>query len=52
MPCICCNRFEKRIHIPLPDEMARTRMFQLHVGDVKCTLTTQNYHELARKTEG
>ncbi|KAI9591319.1 ATPase [Syncephalis fuscata] len=46
------RRFEKRIHIPLPDEMARTRMFQLHVGNVKCTLTSQDYHQLARNTEG
>ncbi|RKP25727.1 AAA-domain-containing protein [Syncephalis pseudoplumigaleata] len=46
------RRFEKRIYIPLPDEMARTRMFQLHIGDVKCALSSHDYHELARRTEG
>ncbi|RKP09692.1 P-loop containing nucleoside triphosphate hydrolase protein [Thamnocephalis sphaerospora] len=46
------RRFEKRIHIPLPDEYARARMFPLHIGDVKCTLTNDDYRLLAKKTEG
>lgn len=46
------RRFERRIYISLPDVEARTRMFQLNVGDTPCTLTTADYRLLAEMTEG
>ncbi|KAL7748234.1 Vacuolar protein sorting-associated protein 4 [Sorochytrium milnesiophthora] len=46
------RRFEKRIYIPLPDVHARARMFQLHVGNTPCNLTTQDFRVLAERTEG
>jgi vacuolar protein-sorting-associated protein 4 len=45
-------RFQKRIYIPLPGLDARQRMFELHVGQMPCELTRQDYHSLAEKTEG
>jgi len=46
------RRFEKRIYIPLPEEGARYTMFKIHLGDTPCTLTQEDFHELARRTEG
>ena len=46
------RRFEKRIYISLPEENARLRMFQIHIGTMKTTLTDVDYRTLASKTEG
>ncbi|KAM4894365.1 vacuolar protein sorting-associated protein 4A isoform 1-T1 [Sylvia borin] len=46
------RRFEKRIYIPLPEEMARAQMFRLHLGNTPHSLTDADIQELARKTEG
>lgn len=46
------RRFERRIYISLPEVEARTRMFQLNVGNTPCTLTTQDYRLLAEMTDG
>lgn len=46
------RRFEKRIYISLPDEAARGRMFQIHLGDTPHTLLPADYKELARRTDG
>lgn len=46
------RRFERRIYISLPDVEARTRMFQLNVGDTPCTLTSQDFRLLAEMTDG
>jgi vacuolar protein-sorting-associated protein 4 len=46
------RRFQKRIHIPLPDESARSALFQIHAGNVSCGLTPHDYKELGRRTAG
>ncbi|OBZ79377.1 Vacuolar protein sorting-associated protein 4 [Grifola frondosa] len=46
------RRFEKRIYIPLPGPEARRRMFQLHVGETPCQLSSHDYRLLAEKTDG
>ncbi|AAS52419.1 AEL265Wp [Eremothecium gossypii ATCC 10895] len=46
------RRFEKRIYIPLPDFAARTRMFELNVGETPCALTKEDYRTLGKYTEG
>ncbi|XP_034282590.1 vacuolar protein sorting-associated protein 4A [Pantherophis guttatus] len=46
------RRFEKRIYIPLPEELARAQMFKLHLGNTPHNLTEADIHELARKTDG
>lgn len=44
--------FERRIHIPLPEEAARSQMFRSHLGSTPHSLTDAHVQELARKTEG
>jgi len=46
------RRFEKRIYIPLPDEVARKRMFELNVGSTPCSLSTKDYSSLGKMTDG
>ena len=46
------RRFEKRIYIALPDLSARTRMFQIHIGDTPHVLVQGDYQELGQLTEG
>ena len=46
------RRFQRRVHISLPDLAARTTMFKLAVGDTKTALKTEDYRELARAAEG
>ncbi|CAH1756833.1 15698_t:CDS:10 [Entrophospora sp. SA101] len=46
------RRFERRIYIPLPDVIARTRMFELNVGNTLCALKKEDYKRLAEMTEG
>lgn len=46
------RRFQRRVHISLPDRPARMRMFELAVGDTKCELTQQDYKQLADITDG
>jgi len=46
------RRFEKRIYIPLPDAMSRTKMFQIHIGNTPNNLTKQDLRELGTITEG
>jgi vacuolar protein-sorting-associated protein 4 len=45
------RRFERRIYIPLPDAQARAQMFKIHIGDTPHTVTEEDWHELATKTE-
>ena len=46
------DRFERRIFIPLPDEQARTKMFQLNVGETPNNLTHKEFKQLGEMTEG
>jgi len=46
------RRFQKKIHIPLPNKMARTRLIEICVGDTPCGLTLEQYEGLAERTEG
>jgi len=46
------RRFEKRIYISLPDAGARTRMFEIHLGQTPHRLTSQDFRELGELTEG
>ena len=46
------RRFEKRIYIPLPEQTARLRMFQLNMGDTRTDLIMEDYENLAKNCEG
>lgn len=46
------RRFEKRIYIPLPEAVARVKMFELGIGDTPNSLQPENLKHLAQKTEG
>jgi len=45
------RRFEKRIYIGLPDTAARTRMYQIHLGNTPHNITQQQFKELGEKAE-
>ncbi|CAF1602628.1 unnamed protein product [Rotaria sordida] len=46
------KRFEKRIHIPLPDLKERALMFKIHLGtDTFHTIQEDQWIQLARRTE-
>ncbi|KAK7739664.1 Vacuolar protein sorting-associated protein 4 [Cytospora paraplurivora] len=46
------RRFQRRVHISLPDIAARTTMFKIAVGDTKTSLKPEDYRELAKLSEG
>ncbi|MFX0021136.1 MAG: AAA family ATPase [Candidatus Hermodarchaeota archaeon] len=46
------SRFEKRVHVPLPDLKARAGIFKIHTEGVNTALTDEDYIELAVRTEG
>lgn len=45
------RRFQRRIHISLPDVNARMKMFMLAVGNTPCNLTQADYRHLAEISE-
>lgn len=45
------RRFQKLIHIPLPDQEARKRLFEINMGETLCGITAEDYEEFARKSE-
>ncbi|TFG35021.1 AAA family ATPase [Candidatus Thorarchaeota archaeon] len=45
------SRFEKRIHVPLPDTEARSAIFAIHMEDIEISPTI-DFDELADLTEG
>lgn len=42
----------QRIYIPLPEAPARSHMFKVHLGDTPNSLTSQDFDELGRRTQG
>lgn len=45
------RRFERRIYIPLPDEVARRELFRLNLKKTNHTLTEEDFALLAKRTE-
>lgn len=46
------RRFQRRVHIGLPDLPGRKRMFQLSVGTTPCDLKGNDYETLGQMSEG
>lgn len=46
------RRFQRRVHISLPDVAARMKMFMLAVGSTPCQLQQADYRALGDMTEG
>ena len=46
------RRFERRVYISLPEEIARRKLFESNIGDTPNDLADEDFDELARLTEG
>lgn len=46
------RRFQRRVHISLPDQAARMKMFMLNVGSTTGTLTQADFRTLGELSEG
>lgn len=46
------RRFEKRIYIALPDMQARSKMFEIEIGNTPCELTNKDFKILSDMTNG
>ncbi|KAK5114365.1 Vacuolar protein sorting-associated protein 4 [Meristemomyces frigidus] len=46
------RRFQRRVHISLPDQPARMKMFELAVGSTPCELHGDDFRTLAKLSEG
>ena len=46
------SRFEKRVHVPLPDLKARAGIFKIHTEGVDSAVSEEDFIELAVRTEG
>ncbi|KAJ5294095.1 hypothetical protein PENANT_c009G01846 [Penicillium antarcticum] len=46
------RRFQRRVHISLPDVNARMKMFMLAVGSTPCQMSQADYRQLADLSEG
>ncbi|KFY53282.1 hypothetical protein V496_07739 [Pseudogymnoascus sp. VKM F-4515 (FW-2607)] len=46
------RRFQRRVHISLPDLPARTKMFELAVGTTPCELSPADFRKLGELSEG
>ncbi|MFX0030699.1 MAG: AAA family ATPase [Candidatus Hermodarchaeota archaeon] len=46
------SRFEKRVHVPLPDLKARAGIFKIHTEGVDTKLSDEDFIELAVRSEG
>jgi vacuolar protein-sorting-associated protein 4 len=46
------RRFQRRVHIGLPDQNGRATMFKLAIGDTETALEHKDYNTLAAMSEG
>ncbi|EPQ63175.1 Bgt-84 [Blumeria graminis f. sp. tritici] len=46
------RRFQRRVHISLPDLPARTKMFEISVGTTPCELNGADFRKLGELSEG
>lgn len=46
------RRFQRRVHISLPDQPARMKMFEIAVGNTPCELKAEDYRALSKLSEG
>lgn len=46
------RRFQRRVHIAVPDLAGRIKMFQLSVGNTPCDLKPEDFRTLGSMTEG
>lgn len=46
------RRFQRRVHISLPDFPARCKMFELAVGGTPCHMSAEDYKSLGKYSEG
>ncbi|ATY65625.1 vacuolar sorting-associated VPS4 [Cordyceps militaris] len=46
------RRFQRRVHIGLPDINGRARMFRLAIGDTDTALQSSDYNTLASRSDG
>ena len=46
------SRFEKRVHVPLPDLKGRTGIFKIHTEGVDTVVNNEDYVELGVRSEG
>jgi len=46
------RRFQRRVHIALPDLPARTKMFEISVGSTPCDLSAADYRKLGELSDG
>lgn len=46
------RRFQRRVHISLPDLPARMKMFEICVGSTPCELKPEDYRTLGKLSEG
>ena len=46
------SRFEKRVHVPLPDLKGRAGIFKIHTEGVDSNLTDEDFIELGVRSEG
>ncbi|MFW9989810.1 MAG: AAA family ATPase [Candidatus Odinarchaeota archaeon] len=46
------SRFEKRVHVPLPDLKGRAGIFKIHTEGVNTALSDEDFIELAVRSEG
>lgn len=47
-----CHRFQRRIHIAIPDLRGRIKMFELAVGKTPCELKNEDFKYLGQISEG
>lgn len=46
------RRFQKRIEVPLPNDEARLKLFEIEIGGTLCNLSPDDYEELAERADG